>query len=127
VVEPGGMGNRVLSVGQLAECSKATLADSHTREASLFRWKQVLRSEGQNPHSGEQLVRHRAGRCVDPKIADFPDWKGEASPDSIDFHLTSASPARDAGVAVPRLEEDRDGAGRPKSTANDIGAYQFVR
>jgi hypothetical protein len=64
-------------------------------------------------------------RCVNPKIANLPAWKGEASLDGIDFHLTSASPARGAGVAVPGLTEDHDGAKRPANSPNDIGAFQF--
>jgi hypothetical protein len=42
-------------------------------------------------------------RCVDPKLTNLPAWSGEASLDGIDFHLTSASPARGAGVPVPGL------------------------
>jgi hypothetical protein len=64
--------------------------------------------------------------CVDPKIANLPAWSGEASLDGIDFHLTSASPARSAGVAAPGLTEDYDGVKRPGNSPNDIGAFQFL-
>jgi hypothetical protein len=64
--------------------------------------------------------------CVDPKIAKFFSWSGESSLDDIDFHLTSASPARNAGVAVPGLLKDHDGVMRPKNSASDIGAFQFL-
>jgi hypothetical protein len=66
-----------------------------------------------------------AEHCVDPKIANLPVWSGEASLDGIDFHLTGASPARGAGVAVPGLTKDYDGAKRPTNSAIDIGAFQF--
>jgi hypothetical protein len=64
--------------------------------------------------------------CVDPKIANLPAWRGEASLDGIDFHLTSVSPARGAGVTVPGLVGDYDGAKRLGNSPNDIGAFQFL-
>ena len=63
--------------------------------------------------------------CTDPKIAKMPAWSGEASLDGIDFHLTSGSPARGAGVTVPGLLKDYDGAARPVGAAYDIGAFQY--
>jgi hypothetical protein len=66
-----------------------------------------------------------AEHCVDPRIVNLPVWNGESSLDGIDFHLTSASPARGAGVAVPGLTKDYDGAKRPTNSAIDIGAFQF--
>jgi len=63
-------------------------------------------------------------RCLDPKIADLPEWNGEASLDSIDFHLTKGSPAHGTGVDIPSLEEDYDGAKRSPKVPNDIGAFQ---
>ena len=42
-----------------------------------------------------------AERCLDPKIARLPEWKGEASLDNIDFHLVSGSPALGSGAIIP--------------------------
>ena len=64
-------------------------------------------------------------RCVNPKIANMPEWKGEASLDAIDFHLTSGSPARGMGMAIQGLAKDHDGVQRPTSGSNDIGAFQY--
>jgi hypothetical protein len=63
--------------------------------------------------------------CVNPKIENMPSWNGEASLDGIDFRLTSGSPARGAGVAVPGLKEDHNGVARPASGPLDIGAFQY--
>jgi hypothetical protein len=63
--------------------------------------------------------------CTNPKIAYMPSWNGEASLDGINFHLTSASPARGAGVAVQGLTKDYDGVQRPNNAAPDIGAFQY--
>ncbi|HEY3769461.1 MAG TPA: IPT/TIG domain-containing protein [Candidatus Angelobacter sp.] len=52
-----------------------------------------------------------------------------------DFHLTSTSPAKDAGVTMlsnnsftsnlGTTPRDKDGVGRPQGTAFDMGAYEF--
>ena len=63
--------------------------------------------------------------CVNPKIANMPRWNGEASLDSIDFHLTSDSPARGKGASVPGLDRDYDGVLRHSSSSVDIGAFQY--
>lgn len=68
--------------------------------------------------------------CVNPQIANLPVWTGEASLDSIDFHLTGSSPARGAGVTIPELTTDHDGVARPNNSepsnsAPDIGAFQY--
>jgi hypothetical protein len=42
-----------------------------------------------------------------------------------DYHLSSTSPARDAGTTLPEVPQDRDGAARPQGPAADIGAYEF--
>ncbi len=42
-----------------------------------------------------------------------------------DFHLTEASPARDAGDPVNYAVDDLDGNGRPAGDAADIGAYEY--
>jgi hypothetical protein len=44
---------------------------------------------------------------------------------SSDFHLTSGSPARDAGTSLPEVPCDFDGNGRPAGSAYDIGAYEY--
>jgi hypothetical protein len=67
-----------------------------------------------------------AERCVNPKIADMPQWNGEASLDAINFQLTSGSPARGAGVAIPGLTGDFNGTQRPEHSPYDIGAFQFL-
>jgi hypothetical protein len=66
----------------------------------------------------------RMERCVDPKIANLPEWKGEGSLDGVDFHLTSGSPARGAGAAIQGLNADREGVTRP-GNSSDIGAFQY--
>ena len=63
-------------------------------------------------------------RCIDPKIANLPLSKDESNLENIDFHLTSGSPARGAGVPIQGLSTDHDGAARPNG-ALDLGAYQF--
>jgi hypothetical protein len=63
--------------------------------------------------------------CWDPKIAGMPEWHGEASLDGINFHLTSGSQARGAGVANAGPKTDFDGVARPAGSAPDIGALQF--
>lgn len=64
--------------------------------------------------------------CTNPKIVNMPAWNGEASLDAINFHLTSGSPARGEGVALPAPSKDYDGVQRPANTAVDIGAFQYV-
>lgn len=43
-----------------------------------------------------------------------------------DYHLTTASAARDAGNPVNGLTVDLEGTPRPLNTSFDIGAYEFV-
>lgn len=64
-----------------------------------------------------------AERCLDPKIANSPEWNGEASLDKIDFHLTKGSPALGTGILIPALEEDFDGIKRLPTNSSDIGAF----
>ena len=42
-----------------------------------------------------------------------------------DYHLSSTSPARDAGATLPSVTDDREGAPRPQGPASDIGAFEF--
>ena len=49
----------------------------------------------------------------------FADFAGN------DYHLSSTSPARDAGAILANVTEDLEGAPRPQGTASDIGAYEF--
>jgi hypothetical protein len=53
-----------------------------------------------------------------------------------DFHLTSTSPAKDAGLTIvptnsfdpnpgPTIDTDKDGVLRAQGTAYDMGAYEF--
>jgi len=63
--------------------------------------------------------------CVNPGIASLPEWKGEASLDGIDFHLTRTSPARGTGVKIPEITADYDGVSRQGSQQSDIGAFSF--
>jgi hypothetical protein len=47
-------------------------------------------------------------------------------PGADDYHLSSTSPARDAGEARAEVPYDLDGTPRPQGPAFDIGAYEFV-
>jgi hypothetical protein len=49
----------------------------------------------------------------------FVDFAGN------DYHLSSTSPARDAGATLSNVTEDREGAPRPQGPASDIGAFEF--
>jgi len=42
------------------------------------------------------------------------------------YHLSSTSPARDAGVALALVPSDLDNLARPQGTGWDIGPYEFV-
>ena len=42
-----------------------------------------------------------------------------------DYHLSSTSPARDAGGTIVNVTDDLEGAPRPQGSAFDIGAYEF--
>jgi hypothetical protein len=49
---------------------------------------------------------------------------GFINPSGGDFHLTSGSPAKDAGVGLPEVPCDIEGNARPAGGAYDIGAYE---
>ncbi len=49
----------------------------------------------------------------------FVDFAGN------DYHLSSTSPARDAGATLSNVTDDREGAPRPQGPASDIGAFEF--
>ena len=42
-----------------------------------------------------------------------------------DYHLSSTSPARDAGGTIANVTDDLEGTPRPQGSAFDIGAYEF--
>jgi hypothetical protein len=65
-------------------------------------------------------------RCIDPKIAAFPKWVGEASLDVIDFHLTTESPARGAGTRESDERKSSLDRSRSGKEVTDIGAFQFM-
>jgi pectate lyase-like protein len=46
-------------------------------------------------------------------------------PVMVDAHLTSGSPAIDAGLIGTDVTNDYDGTTRPQGSANDIGAFEF--
>jgi len=47
------------------------------------------------------------------------------NPAAGDFHLTSGSPAIDAGVSLADVPTDFDGTPRPQGSGYDMGAYEF--
>jgi hypothetical protein len=59
---------------------------------------------------------------VDPLLTGEPTFVNEASLDDFAFTLTSGSPAKGAGVAVPAITTDRTGATR--ATPPSVGAYE---
>jgi len=48
-----------------------------------------------------------------------------ANPSQGDFHLTSGSPAIDAGISLPEVPTDFEGTPRPQGSAYDIGADEY--
>ena len=46
---------------------------------------------------------------------------------TADYHLGEGSPAIDAGLAIPWLTTDLEGASRPQGSGYDIGAYEGTR
>ncbi len=65
---------------------------------------------------------HTGEVCVDPKLTGEPTFVNEASLDDFAFTLTSGSPAKGAGVAVPGITTDRTGATRANPPS--VGAYE---
>lgn len=50
---------------------------------------------------------------------------GFVNASGADFHLTSSSPAKDAGATLSDVPKDLDGVARPAGTTHDIGAYEI--
>ena len=42
-----------------------------------------------------------------------------------DFHIKSTSPAKDRGLMLSNVKDDRDGTPRPQGSADDIGGYEY--
>jgi hypothetical protein len=57
--------------------------------------------------------------CSDPLLS------SETDVNAMNFHLTSGSPARNAGEVIPAITIDYDGKPRPAAAPYDIGAFQF--
>lgn len=134
-----GYGATSYDIGCAGGCSKANIIYQNNlnigykdpadgRTPGIFYTPDVPRGVLKSDHNFYYNMRSCPSgfteHCTDPRIANMPAWKGEGSLDSIDFHLTSGSPARGAGVAVQGLSADHDGTARPNS-ALDIGAFQY--
>jgi hypothetical protein len=64
--------------------------------------------------------------CSDPQLQNTPAFVNEATLDSLNLHLKSTSPAKDAGVTLTGFLDDYIGNTRPVGPAWDIGAYEYV-
>jgi hypothetical protein len=65
---------------------------------------------------------HSGEICISPKFVNQPTFAGEASLDDFDFAIAASSPAKKAGVTVPGLDRDYNGAHR--SNPPSIGAFE---
>jgi len=63
------------------------------------------------------VADHNTLGATDPKFVNASGF---------DFHLQAGSPAIGAGVAVPGITTDFDGATRPQGSSYDTGAYEYV-
>jgi hypothetical protein len=79
--------------------------DGGDSRVTLAAWRSAT---GQDTHS-----------IIATPAALFVDFAGN------DYHLSSTSPARDAGATLSNVTEDREGAPRPQGPASDIGAFEF--
>ncbi|MDB5039194.1 MAG: hypothetical protein JWQ35_2722, partial [Bacteriovoracaceae bacterium] len=57
-----------------------------------------------------------------PPVISDPLFINNAS----DFHLQSASPAINAGIALTEVTTDLEGVSKPQGAGYDIGAYEFI-
>ena len=49
------------------------------------------------------------------------------NPSAADYHLSSTSPAIDAGQTLPSVTTDIEGHVRPQGAASDIGCYEYPK
>src|SRR5882724_5956183 len=80
-------------------------ADGGDTRVTLAAWRSAT---GQDMHS-----------IIATPAALFVNFAGN------DYHLSSTSPARDAGATLSNVTDDREGAPRPQGPASDIGAFEF--
>jgi len=79
--------------------------DGGDTRVTLAAWRSAT---GQDTHS-----------IIAAPAALFVDFAGN------DYHLSSTSPARDAGATLANVTDDLEGSPRPQGAAFDIGAYEF--
>ena len=80
-------------------------ADGGDTRVTLAAWRSAT---GQDMHS-----------IIATPAALFVNFAGN------DYHLSSTSPARDAGGTIANVTDDLESAPRPQGSAFDIGAYEF--
>jgi hypothetical protein len=80
-------------------------ADGGDTRVTLAAWRSAT---GQDMHS-----------IIATPAALFVNFAGN------DYHLSSTSPARDAGGTIASVTDDLESAPRPQGSAFDIGAYEF--
>ncbi len=80
-------------------------ADGGDTRVTLSAWRSAT---GQDMHS-----------IIATPAALFVNFAGN------DYHLSSTSPARDAGGTIANVTDDLESAPRPQGSAFDIGAYEF--
>jgi hypothetical protein len=80
-------------------------ADGGDTRVTLAAWRSAT---GQDMHS-----------TIATPAALFVNFAGN------DYHLSSTSPARDAGGTIANVTDDLESAPRPQGSAFDIGAYEF--
>ena len=65
-----------------------------------------------------------ASTCTTSNVSSDPLF---VNPGAGDFHLQSASPAKDHGTTIASLKTDLDGIRRPQGASYDIGAYEYFQ